>query len=91
MTAVDTNVLVRLLTGDHPKQASAAKPLFAAEPIWVAKTIAAALSLAAQGIDFADALHLSSRPPGSNFVSFDRAFVRRAKRTGAVGVAEIPI
>lgn len=131
VTAVDINVLVRLLTGDHPKQAAAAKSLFAAEPIWVAKTvlletawvlrslygfedaaivdaftkllgldnvhaeeessIAAALSLAAQGIDFADALHLSSRPPGAKFVSFDRAFVRRAKRAGAVDVAKMPL
>jgi predicted nucleic-acid-binding protein len=39
MTAVDTNVLVRLLTGDDPKQAAAAKSLFASEPIWIAKTV----------------------------------------------------
>jgi predicted nucleic-acid-binding protein len=39
MTAVDTNVLVRLLTQDDPKQAAAARSLFAAGPIWVAKTV----------------------------------------------------
>jgi predicted nucleic-acid-binding protein len=39
MLAVDTNVLVRLLTGDEPKQAAAARALFAAEPIWIAKTV----------------------------------------------------
>jgi predicted nucleic-acid-binding protein len=39
MTAVDTNVVVRLLTGDDPKQAAAAKSLFASEPIWIAKTV----------------------------------------------------
>jgi predicted nucleic-acid-binding protein len=39
MTAVDTNVVVRLLTGDDPKQAAAAKALFASEPIWIAKTV----------------------------------------------------
>jgi predicted nucleic-acid-binding protein len=39
MTAVDTNVVVRLLTGDDPKQAAAAKTLFASEPIWIAKTV----------------------------------------------------
>jgi len=129
VTAVDTTVLVRLLTGDDPEQAAAAKALFAAEPIWVAKTvlletawvlrsfhgfedamivdaltkllgldnvhaeeessIAAALSLAARGIDLADALHLSSRPPGATFVSFDRALVRRAKRAGAGDVADL--
>jgi predicted nucleic-acid-binding protein len=39
MTAVDTNVLVRLLTADDPKQAAAAKSLFASQPIWIAKTV----------------------------------------------------
>ncbi len=39
MTAVDTNVLVRLLTGDHPAQAAAARSLFASGPIWIAKTV----------------------------------------------------
>lgn len=131
MTAIDTNVLVRLLTGDHPKQTAAAKSLFAAGPIWIAKTvlletdwvlrsaygfedraivdafkkllgvenvhaedelsIATALSLAAQGIGLADALNLSSRPPGAKFVSFDRSFVRRANRAGASQVAEMAL
>src|SRR5579864_198879 len=101
MTAVDTNVLVRLLTGDDPKEA-AARSLFAAGPIWIAKTVlletgwvlgslygieksairdaftkllglksvkvedassvVAPLALTVHGIEFADALHLSSRP-----------------------------
>jgi predicted nucleic-acid-binding protein len=39
MIAVDTNVLVRLLTGDEPKQAAAARSLFASEVIWIAKTV----------------------------------------------------
>jgi predicted nucleic-acid-binding protein len=39
MTAVDTNVLVRLLTGDEPRQAAAARTLFATGPIWIAKTV----------------------------------------------------
>ena len=39
MIAVDTNVLVRLLTGDDLKQAAAARSLFAAGPIWIAKTV----------------------------------------------------
>lgn len=39
MTAVDTNVLVRLLTGDHPRQTAAAKALFSSEPVWIAKTV----------------------------------------------------
>ncbi len=130
MIAVDTNVLVRLLTGDDPKQAAAARALFATEPIWIAKTVlietawvlgsfygfeesaistafgrllglknvraedqpavAAALALSSHGITFADALHLSSRPPGVAFVSFDRSFVRRAQRAGASEVSEMP-
>jgi predicted nucleic-acid-binding protein len=122
MTAVDTNVVVRLLTGDDPKQAAAARSLFASGPIWIAKTVlletgwvlrslygydesaiheafmkllglknvhmedepsvAAALALTVHGIELADALHLSSKPPGAVFVSFDQSFVRRAMRAG---------
>ncbi|MGD0500764.1 MAG: type II toxin-antitoxin system VapC family toxin [Bryobacteraceae bacterium] len=127
MIAVDTNVLVRLLTSDDPKQAATARSLFAAEPIWIAKTVlletgwvlrrlygfeesaireaftkllglenvhaedepsmAAALALTAHGIEFADAMHVSSRPPGAAFVSFDQSFVRRAKRAGASAIS----
>jgi predicted nucleic-acid-binding protein len=129
MLAVDTNVLIRLLTGDEPKQAAAARVLFASEPIWIAKTVlletawvlrslygfqadairdalmkllglknvraedeasmAAALALTAQGIELADALHLNSRPPGAEFVSFDKSFVRRAKRAGVSHISAI--
>jgi predicted nucleic-acid-binding protein len=39
MIAVDTNVLVRLLTNDEPGQAAAARRLFASEPIWIARTV----------------------------------------------------
>src|SRR6476620_1807433 len=127
MIAVDTNVLVRLLTGDDPKQAAAARSLFAAEPIWIAKTVlletgwvlrslygfedrairdaftrllglknvraedemsvAAALELTVHGIELAGAMHLTSRPPGAAFVSFDQSFLRRAKRAGVTGVS----
>ena len=113
MTAVDTNVLVRLLTGDEPNQAAAARSLFAEGPIWIAKTViletewvlrslygfeeaairealtklmglknvnaedesavVGALALAAHGVEFADALHLSSRPSGAAFFSFDKS------------------
>jgi len=129
MIAVDTNVLVRLLTGDDPEQARAARALFARERIWIAKTVlletawvlrslygfdegaicdaftkmmglknveaedeasvAAALALTGHGIEFADALHLSSRPQGAGFVTFDRAFVRRAKRAGVEEISAI--
>jgi predicted nucleic-acid-binding protein len=129
MIAVDTNVLVRLLTGDDPVQATAARSLFASGPVWIAKTvlletgwvlrslyefeeqtirdafikllglrnvhvedessIAAALELTSDGIEFADAMHLSSRPEGVKFVSFDKSFIRRAKRAGVTDVLEI--
>jgi predicted nucleic-acid-binding protein len=127
MTAVDTNVLVRLLTGDDHKQAAAARSVFAAGPIWIAKTVlletswvlgslygfeenaihetftkllglrnvhvedeasvAAALRLSVHGVELADVLHLSSRPSGAAFVSFDQSLVRRATRAGAVDVS----
>ena len=130
MIAVDTNVLVRLLTEDDPKQAAVARSLFAAGPIWIAKTVlletswvlrslygfeesaigeaftkvlglknvhaedepavATALALSSHRIELADAMHLSSRPPGAVFVSFDQSFVRRAKRAGATEVEELP-
>ena len=131
MTAVDTNVVVRLLTNDDRKQAAAAQALFATEPIWIAKTVlletvwvlrslygfeetavrdalvkllglsnvqaedepavAAALALTAHGIEFADALHLTGRPPGAAFVSFDQAFIRCAKRAGASSVSGVGV
>lgn len=130
MTAVDTNVVVRLLTGDDPAQAAAARSLFESDFIWIGRTVlletawvlgsaygfedsairealtrlmgltnvqtedissvTTALNLNAQGLDFADAIHLSARPRGADFVSFDRAFVRRAKRAGAKAVSVVP-
>ena len=127
MTAVDTNIVVRLVTGDDPRQTNEARSLLNAGPIWIAKSVlletrwvlrfmygyeetairdtftellglenvhaedeasvAAALALIAHGLDFADALHLSSRPSGAAFASFDRALVRCANRAGAAKVS----
>jgi predicted nucleic-acid-binding protein len=129
VTAVDTNVLVRLVTEDDLEQPPPARSLFEEAPIWIARTVlletnwvvrslyrfdesaireafnkllglhnvraedepsvAAALALTAQGVDFADALHLSSRPPGAKFVSFDRSFVRRTKLAGVAEVCSL--
>ena len=129
MLAVDTNVLVRFLTGDHKEQAATATALFTAESVWIAKTVlletawvlgdaygfqqpalyealtkviglenvqvedepavSAAFALTEQGVSFADALHLSSRPSGCGFVSFDRALVRRARRAGVTEVVDL--
>ena len=127
MVAVDTNVLVRLLTGDDPTQEAVAQALFASGPIWIGKTVfletawvlsslyeieegaiceaftkllglrnvhmedevavAAALTLGAQGLELADALHLTSCPSGTTFTSFDRTFVRHAKRAGVANIS----
>ncbi len=131
MIAVDTNVLVRLLTGDEPKQQAAVRSLFASETIWIAKTVlletgwvlrslygfeeraiceaftkllglknvhvedessvAAALALTTHGIELADAMHLSSRPPDVVFVSFDKSFVQRTKRAKVSGISAMSV
>jgi predicted nucleic-acid-binding protein len=126
MTAVDTNLVVRLLTQDDRKQAAIASSVFATEEVWIAKSIlletawvletvygfavtairgalllllglpnvriedeeavATAIDLIAKGLDFADALHLVSRPVGARFISLDKALVRRAQGAGVEDV-----
>ncbi len=54
-------------------------------------SIAKALLLVGHGIEFADAMHLSSRPPGVRFLSFDKALVRRALRAGVLGIAQVTL
>ncbi|HDH08442.1 MAG TPA: type II toxin-antitoxin system VapC family toxin [Gammaproteobacteria bacterium] len=39
MISIDTNVLIRLFTGDDKKQAAKAKHLFARESIYITKTV----------------------------------------------------
>lgn len=39
MLAVDTNLVVRYLTGDHPKQSARARALLDAEPVFVSVTV----------------------------------------------------
>lgn len=51
--------------------------------------VSAAIHLLEHGIDPADALHLSSTPPGIRFVTFDKDLVRRAKRAGTTLVAAL--
>lgn len=45
-----------------------------------------ALRLGDEGLDFADALHLVSRPQDAAFRSFDEVLVRRAQRAGVPNV-----
>jgi predicted nucleic-acid-binding protein len=42
-----------------------------------------ALGWWAEGLDFADALHLASSPEAERFVTFDRELVRAAKRSAS--------
>jgi len=127
MTAVDTNVIVRLLVEDDARQAAAARAVFEGGPVWIAKTVlletewvlrslyqldvaeiqvalrrlaglrgvrledesavVGAFDLCGKGLDFAHALHLSSRAADARFVTFERALVRRARRVGVGAVA----
>jgi len=120
MIAVDTNIVVRFLVKDDPKQSTAAKAIFSGGAIWIAKTVlletawvvgkvygypedavraallgvigmknvhiegkpGLAVALGMSGVGIEDAIHLSSRPDGASFVTFDQTFVKRAKRAG---------
>jgi predicted nucleic-acid-binding protein len=50
--------------------------------------VRASLALTNKGIDFAAAIHLSSRPVDVAFHSFDQKLVRRATRAGVERVSE---
>lgn len=129
MIAIDTNVVVRYLTGDHPAQSAKARALIDAHPIFVSVTVmlesewvlrgaydfaradvvnalrafaglptvtiaeesfvAAALDLCEDGMDFADALHLSLSAGCERFVTFDLKFVKAAKGAATPDVHSI--
>ena len=42
-----------------------------------------AITLFSKGLDFADALHLSSSQRADGFATFDRALVSKARKAGA--------
>jgi predicted nucleic acid-binding protein len=126
--AIDTNIVVRYLTGDHPRQSSRARELIDGEAVFASVTVllevewvlrstygyaptqvahalrafaglptvtvedgemlAAALELAEQGMDFADALHLTRSAHCEEFASFDRKFLKAAKAAGFDAVRE---
>lgn len=123
MIAVDTNVLVRVLTNDDPAQAARAMKLLRSSPVWVARTVMLetewvlrhaygldvaaigrafrvlagvptveledrdvvlrALAWHADGMDFADALHLAGSAGAEAFATFDRGLVKIAKKVAA--------
>jgi predicted nucleic-acid-binding protein len=117
--ALDTNVIVRLVTADDPAQLEAARAVFQSGELWVCKTVLLetewvlrysyelsrtviqasfrkllgyarlqvedrgavlrALALYAEGLDFADALHLVSSGEADQFATFDRPFAKLAR------------
>lgn len=123
MPAVDTNVVVRYLTGDDAVQARAARRLVDGGDIalsctvlleteWVLRSLygydrkrihealtafaglasveiddparaARAFDWFANGMDFADALHLAACGEGETFATFDRKLAAAARRAGA--------
>jgi predicted nucleic-acid-binding protein len=48
-----------------------------------------ALRLVVQGLEFADALHVASRPAGAIFQSFDQKFVKRARLAGVRNISTV--
>ncbi len=50
--------------------------------------VSAAFELAAEGMDFADALHLSRAGHCDGFATFDRRLVKAARKAGHIAVRE---
>ncbi len=128
MTGVDTNIIVRLLTGDDPGQSEKARALFKRPDVFIPETVMlesewvlrhaydfetmvihdafsklcglpniilpnphrmqTALQWYAEGMDFADALHLAASQGCRTFFSFDRKLVRKAEGRGQCKVKE---
>jgi predicted nucleic-acid-binding protein len=122
MKALDTNVLVRLLLADDPKQLEqvqallSQKQMFTApvsvmlELVWVLEgrdfdavqigaavdhllalpnfkpdhlaELRQALTWYSKGMDFADAVHLALSAQAKQLLTFDKAFIKIAKREG---------
>ncbi|HEY0515307.1 MAG TPA: type II toxin-antitoxin system VapC family toxin [Thermoanaerobaculia bacterium] len=119
MIALDTNVIVRVVTADDPGQLKAALEIFEADRLRICKTVLLetewvlrysynldpesirdvfrkllgypriqfedreavlrALMLVERGLDFADALHLSSSGEAERFATFDRPLAKAAR------------
>ncbi len=82
-------VLGRLYGMDAETILGALERLTSLANVKVGSGVEEALRLAKAGVDLADAMHLSSRPAGAEFATFDRAFARRARRAGAKGLREL--
>ncbi len=128
MLAIDTNIVIRYLTNDHPKQATKARELVEAHDVYVTRTVmlesewvlrgvyeftpariykalrafaglprvtlespsqvAQALDHAEKGMDFADALHLAGSEACDAMVTFDKTFIKMARKEGTEKVRE---
>ena len=126
MIAVDTNILVRLLTKDDPGQAKRAAKIMESDDILIPKTVMLetewvlrhaygidkdaimkgfqkmmglpnvrvedqqtvfqAISWYESGLDFADALHLASSIKADKFVTFDDAFIKKARKFTSIDI-----
>ena len=72
-----------LQTNDALKKFAGLLNVRVEDPMGVAK----AFEWTAEGLDFADALHLASSAGTNRFLTFDRKFVRRAKKLPGIRVA----
>ena len=126
MIAVDTNILIRLLTKDDLSQAKRAAKVIESDNIFIPKTVLLetewvlrhaygigqdaitsafqkmmglpnvsvedsqtviqAISWYESGLDFADALHLASSMKADKFVTFDSAFIRKARKLISIDI-----
>jgi predicted nucleic-acid-binding protein len=126
MIAVDTNLLVRLLTKDDPNQAKRAAKIIESDVIFIPKTVMLetewvlrhayginkdaimkgfqkimglpnvrvedqqtvfqAISWYELGLDFVDALHLASSMKADKFVTFDNAFIKKARKLISIDI-----
>jgi len=126
MIAVDTSLLVRLLTKDDPSQAKRAAKIMKSDDIFIPKTVMLetewvlrhaygidkgaitkgfqkmmglpnvsvedqqtifqAISWYESGLDFADSLHLGSSMKADKFVTFDNAFIKKARKLISIDI-----
>ena len=130
MIALDTNVLLRYLLNDEPKQSERSRALLASvsrfwvpitvilEIAWVLRShgadapavalglrtilglaavtvqerdaVVRALAWHQHGMGMADALHLALSHQSEQFTTFDKDFIKVAKRIGAQPVVRLP-
>mgnify|MGYP001594747082 CR=1 FL=1 len=131
MIALDTNILVRVVTADEPEQLKVALKVMRSGSLWVCKTVLLetervlrytyklsreatlaglrgilgyralqmesrgtvlkALSWYQSGMDFADALHLTSSADADRFATFDRALAKVARAHGGDDIPPIQL